>query len=202
MPSITRTVAAETEEPVTVDEFKSHVRADNDDEDILLEAYLKAARRGIEEECTTALVPTTCVLRLDRFPQDGCYGEIELRIKNVTSVTSIQYTDTNGANQTLSSSAYSVNIYDTPARIRPAYGTAWPSTRDTMNAVTVTFAAGYLTPDLVPFTTKAALQLLAAELHDKREPTVTETIIAKVPALESLLISEYWGAYRSVKDLR
>ena len=202
MPSITRSTAADVDEPLTVEELKSQIRADHDDEDVILEMYIRAARQVLEIEYDTALVPTTCVLRLDRFPQDGCYGDIELRIKNVTSVTSIAYTDTNGANQTLSASNYTVNIYDTPALIRPAYGLAWPSTRDVMNAVTVTFVAGYATPDLVPATTKAYLQLLAAEKYDKRELTVTGATIARVPGFESLMISERWGAYRSVADAR
>jgi len=193
MPSLTRTVVADSQEPVSVDDLRTHVKSVEDDDDLGI--YLTAARRAIEEEYATALIPQTCVLRLDRFPYDGCYGEIELRIAHVTSITSITYVDTNGATQTLSGSNYLADIYSTPARIRPAFGLSWPSTREQMNAVTVTFVAGYATPDAVPFNTKAAILLLAAELNDKREPTVTGATIAKVPGFESLLITENWVAY-------
>jgi uncharacterized phiE125 gp8 family phage protein len=200
MPSLTRTVASGTPEPVTVDEFRNHIKSDTDDEDIALLGYLMAARRGMEEEYATALVPQTCVLRLDRFPTENSaftynYGEIELRIAHVTSITSIQYIDTDGATQTLAGANYTADVYSTPARIRPAYGLSWPATRLDMNAVTVTFVAGYATPADVPFNVKAALLLLAAELNDKREPTVTGATIAAVPGFESLAITERWGGY-------
>jgi len=195
MPSLTRTVASGTPEPVTVDEFRNHIKSDTDDEDIALLGYLMAARRGMEEEYATALVPQTCVLRLDSFPIDCRLGEIELRIAHVTSITSIQYIDTDGATQTLAGANYTADVYSTPARIRPAYGLSWPATRLDMNAVTVTFVAGYATPADVPFNVKAALLLLAAELNDKREPTVTGATIAAVPGFESLAITERWGGY-------
>lgn len=195
MPSLTRTVASGTPEPVTVDEFRNHIKSDTDDDEIALNGYLMAARRGMEEEYATALVPQTCVLRLDGFPIDDRYGEIELRIAHVTSITSIQYIDTNGATQTLAGANYTADMYSTPARIRPAYGLSWPATRLDMNAVTVTFVAGYATPADVPFNVKSAILLLAAELNDKREPTVTGTIIASVPGFESLAITERWGGY-------
>lgn len=195
MPSLTRTVSSGTPEPVTVDELRNHIKSDTDDDDIVLDGFLAAARRAIEEEYATALVPQTCVLRLDCFPYDGCYGDIELRIAHVTAITSIEYVDTNGATQTLSGSNYTADIYSTPARIRPAFGTSWPSTREQTNAVTVTFAAGYANPTEVPFSVKAAILLLAAELNDKREPTVTGATIAKVPGFEALTITENWGAY-------
>lgn len=195
MPSLTRIVSSGTPEPVTVDELRSHIKSDTDDDDIVLDGFLAAARRAIEEEYATALVPQTCVLRLDRFPYDGCYGDIELRIAHVTSITSIQYVDANGATQTLSASNYTADVYSTPARIRPAFGLSWPSTRGHINDVTVTFVAGYATPDLVPFNVKAAILLLAAELNDKREPTVIGATIASVPGFEVLTITENWGAY-------
>lgn len=198
MPSLTRTVASDTPEPVTLDEFKLHIRDDGDADDVAHLGRVMASRQLLEEAYSTALVPTTCVLRLDRFPFDECYGDIELRIAHVTSITSIQYVDTNGATQTLAGANYVLDQYSKPARVRPAFGTSWPSTRDVMNAVTVTFVAGYATPDLVPFSTKAALLLFAAELADKREPTVTGTIIAKIPGFDALMIAEDWGAYRGV----
>lgn len=193
MSSLTRTVASGTPEPVTLDELKLHCKIDNDSEDVQLNAYLMAARQALEEEYATALIPTTCVLKLDNFPFDCSYGEIELRIAHVSSVISIGYVDANGNSQTLSGSNYELDAFGTPARIRPAFGLSWPSTRVKMNAVTVTFMAGYATPDVVPANVKVMILLLAAEMFDKREPTVTGASVAKVPSFASLMITENWG---------
>ncbi len=195
MPAIVRTVEDETPEPATVGDMKLQCRVDHDLDDIILSACVRAARQAIEEEYSTALVPTTCTLRLDRFPFDCGYGEIQLRMGHVSAIESIQYVDTNGVTQTLAGSAYSLDSANIPARVRPAFGTSWPSTRDVMNAVTVTFTAGYATPDAVPQNTKAALLLIASELYDKREPTVTGLSIAEVPTFRGLLVRENWGAY-------
>lgn len=194
MPSLTRTVVADSEEPVSVKDFRTHIRSFEEDEDVAIGLYISAARRGLEEEYATALVPQQCVQRMDGFPVN-CFGEIELRIAHVTSITSIQYVDTNGATQTLSPSMYAADIFKTPSRLRPAYGTSWPSTRLDMNAVTITFMAGYATPTAVPDPVKAMILKVAAELNDKREMTVTGATIAKIPGCEALMMTENWGAY-------
>src|SRR3990167_7420015 len=68
---------------------------------------------------------------------------IELPLPPLRSVTSITYVDQDGTTQTLSSTLYTVDSSSEPARITPAYGEVWPSTRDQVNAVTVRFVAGY-----------------------------------------------------------
>lgn len=66
-----------------------------------------------------------------------------------------------------------------PGRIRLAYGVSWPTTYDRANAVEIRFVAG-TTAANVPENLKAAIKVLAAELHEFREESVTGTIINRV----------------------
>lgn len=116
------------------------------------------------------LVTQTWTIKLADFPCGG----IPLPAGPVTSVTSVTYIDTNGASQTLSSSAYTVvGIGDrTGAKIVPAYGYSWPSTRDVPEAVTVVFVSGVGTAAqaLAKYPNAAQLGLLyAAEAFEVAE---------------------------------
>lgn len=176
-------------EPVSVIDIKEHCRIDNDDEDMLVESYLKAARRWCEDFTRRSFINTTWVAKLDSFPG----WVIEIEKCNLQSVTSVQYVDTAGATQTFSNTL--VDTHSKPARITPAYGYDWPSVRDQMNAVTVSFVAGYgATAATVPDSIKSAIKILCAHLYENREPVVTGTIISPVPfSVESLLWMERWS---------
>ncbi len=85
----------------------------------------------------------------------------------------ISYVDGNGATQTLSSALYQVDARSEPGRIVPAYGQSWPSTREQLNAVTITYRAGYTDADAVPKRIKQAIGLLAAHWYENREAVGT-----------------------------
>lgn len=77
------------------------------------------------------------------------------------AVDSIQYTDPDGTLQTMASADYQVDKLTEPARLLPAYGKAWPSTRAVLNAVKIQFRAGYVTP----FAATGGQAALAAKRH-------------------------------------
>jgi len=105
----------------------------------------------------------------------------------LVSVDSIKYIDINGIEQTLDSAEYDVDITTEPGRIKPAYEKSWPSIRTVMNAVTITYTAGYASKDAVPFDIKAAILLIIGHLYENRED-VSEDRLMKIPeGAESLL---------------
>lgn len=139
-----------TAEPVSRDQAICHLReSDSTAQNELIDALITAARESVENFTRRILVQQTLKVTLDRFP--GC---IELPVSPVREVSSIQYVDTAGSTQTLSTANYQVDLLtDERVRIRPVYGETWPSTQpDTFNAVTVTFIAGFA----VPFSTNYA----------------------------------------------
>ena len=90
----------------------------------LLTALISTAREQAEHELGRALITQTWRLTVDAFP---CV-ELELGKPDVQGITSVVYTDTAGADQTLDSAAYVLDTSVSPGWLLPAYGYTWPST--------------------------------------------------------------------------
>jgi len=188
---------APTNEAVTLTEVLRHANITDDDTDtqILLAEMVPKATRVVERALNRQLITATWKWYGEEFPD-----EILLEKLPVATVSSIQYVDAEGTTQTLAATGYQtdLNSKDTPGRIKPAYGTSWPSTRgDTYNAVTVTFTAGYGgTAASVPATYKHAISMLCAHWYENREQYVTGTIVSEIPdTLKTLLATEDTGLY-------
>lgn len=146
-------------EPVSLDEAKQHLRVDTDDENGEIDGCIAAAREYVETFTQRPLLTQTWDLKLDAFP---CGEAIVLPLPPVSAVSSISYIATDGTTTTWSSSLYDTDLPAGPkaqrARITPAYGQSYPSTRDVMNAVTVRFVCGYGTAGAVPELIKVAMK--------------------------------------------
>jgi len=186
-------VTAPTVEPVTLAEFKGHIRVTASGDGTYISALIKAARMASETITARALIDQTWDLKFDRFPR-----RITVPLPTLQTITSITYTDTAGVSQTLSSSLYKVDTNgDMPGRIDPAYGESWPSTRGEMNAVVVRFVAGYgAAGSNVPEPIKQAIMMYAAELYERREDAIVGATIERVPNSVNALLWPYkvWGA--------
>lgn len=177
---------APASEPVTLAEAKAHLRVDSSDEDALIGNLVKAAREYCELFTRRSFITTTWKLTLDKFPDT-----VELARSPAQSVTSIKYIDDDGVQQTFASASYLVDAESEPGRVTPVYGGSWPSARSQMNAVEVTFKAGYGDAAAsVPQSAKQAILMLVGHWFENRETTITGTIIAQVPmAVKALLWS-------------
>ncbi len=148
--------------PVTVAEAKAHARIEIADDDALIGAMLSAATDMAEQYTGRSLITQTWDMTLDAFP-----AYFELTRAPVASITSIKYTDTAGATQTLASTDYVLVLDDfSLAKVVPAYGVAWPTARDT---VTVRYVAGYTNAAAVPEAIKAWIKLMVSTMYENRE---------------------------------
>lgn len=155
--SIIRLKTAATVEPVSVTEVKSQCVVTASADDTLLAGMIKAAREVAENKTGAAFVQSTWEQVMRGFPApsrsnpDAC---IELQKHPVISVTSITYVDGDGVTQTLGTDQYKLVQGGLPglAYIYLAYGCSWPSARDQIDAVTITFVAGWAVTDSVPST--------------------------------------------------
>lgn len=187
-----------TVEPVSLAEMKLHLRVDDDitGDDAMISALITAARQKVEIETRRALVTQTQIMRLDGFPRSDC-PDLAIVLPNppVQSVTSITYVDTAGDTQTLDSADYLVDTTTTPARITPVYNGSWPLARAQMNAVAVTFIAGYAPGSgsptdyaaNVPQALKAAIKLLVGHWYENREAIGPATLKVLPMAVDSLI---------------
>lgn len=159
---------APTSEPVAVEDLQAHSVIATGTDDDLISDMIATAREQIEDETGRALMTQTWVLKLDGFPDEDV---IYMPRPPLASVTSIAYVDTNGDSQTWSSAEYDVDISSKvrKGRITPAYGYSWPSTRDEMGSVTITYVAGYGAASAVPRQLKQALMLLVGAMYEHRE---------------------------------
>ena len=174
-------------EPLSVIEAKDHLRVDGDDDEVLIAAYIKAAREFAEAYTGRTLINTVYTLSLDKFPTSS--DAIEIPAAPLASVTSISYVDTDGATDSMDSSDYRVDTSSEPGRITVAYGNSWPSTRDITNAVSIVYTGGYGTSrDDVPEGIRMAMRLLVGHMYENREAVVIGTAANELPlAVESLL---------------
>lgn len=173
-----RQTVAPAEEPVTVAEAKAHARVDHSQGDTVFAQHIAAARRLVEAWTGLQLVTATWQQTEDCFPSGG---DLEIRLKRnpVQSVSSVTYVDADGVTQTVSSSDYHLSTRQLIARLRPAYGKSWPAARDQMDAVTVTYIAGYGAASAVDPDAKQAIHFLVTHWWYNPETVLTSGAIPK-----------------------
>jgi len=181
-------------EPLTLVEAKLHLRVDADDEDSLITALITAARQWAENYCRRSFVRRTLELRMDCFP-----AEIRLPRGPVSEVTSITYTDQDGAAATLGAGRYQVDLYGIPPRIVPVFGAVWPVPKyGALNAVVVEYVAGFAPgaasptdhAENVPGPIKAAMLLIVGHLFRNREQ-VSAVALQEAPFAAKMLLAPY-----------
>lgn len=156
--------------PVTLAEAKLHCKVDVSDDDALITSLISAATEAAEHATGRAILPQTFELTLDCFPD-----YFELTRQPVTAITSIIYQNTAGAPVTLSGAAYTLDASSEsgPAKVTPAYGTAWPQTRVDVAAVKLRYVAGYANAAAVPESIKSWIKLQIAAMYENRSAEFT-----------------------------
>ena len=183
------------EELITDQEAIDWCRANSSDA-AFLSSLVSIATQSIESHTGRALKNKTLVYRADCFP--AC-PTITLEQPPLRKVNSVKYIDTSGAEQTLSDTKYTVDIYSEPGRIVLNEYETWPQTKEIANAVIISFDAGYMTPEeeeaeedesgadddsvsyLLPPALKAAILFLVAHYYSHREPIMPGVSVAEIP---------------------
>lgn len=171
-------------EPITLAEAKAHLRLTHDDEDLLISAMISAARTACEDRLQRTLITSRWLLTLPGFP-----SVIYLAMGDVQSVTSVSYTDPDGATQTLSLSAFQLGRSNGRAVLVPAPGQSWPATQASLvEAVSVEYAAGYGDAAAsVPAPLKAWILLALGDLFENRQATSIGNTVNPLPFADGLL---------------
>ncbi len=176
-------ITAPATEPISLTEAKAQLREKTIDNDAEITSLIPRARQYAEDFTHRALITQTWELTLDVFPVWAiCIPKAPL-----SSVTSIQYIDADGNTQTLASSKYIVDTKSEPGRITPAYGESWPATRDQVNAVMITFIAGYGDSTSVPKPIAEAIELQVEILYDRPD----EAYLAVLERARDALLNHY-----------
>ena len=164
-------------EPVSLAEMRQHLDIARDDQDGMLIGMVTAAREWVENYTGLILTRREVTEVVDSF---SCLRAVNAWPLPVAPETTIRYIDTAGAEQMLT--GFAVRGWARPAAISPEPGTAWP----TGGPVAITFLAGYAFPEDVPYSLKAAIKLLAADLYNQREETAVGVSIQASGAVKNL----------------
>ncbi|GLR99205.1 MULTISPECIES: head-tail connector protein [Bradyrhizobium] len=179
-----------TEDVLTRDEVKQHLRVDFDDDNALIDGMILAAVGQLDPAAGgwlgRALRPQTWELQLRDFWQRDC-GKPDLIVlpyPQLISIDSVTYVDGTGATQTLAAgTGYRVLGQGANQQaIAPPYGQSWPSVRCDAAAVKIRFTCGYPPADAqadppvidrLPAAIKAWLKLYVGALYQFRENVVS-----------------------------
>lgn len=170
-------------EPVLLPDVKPDLSVDFSDNDAMITRMIVEMRELAEARLGRAIITQTWELTLDAFPA----REIELDMTPVQSIASVKYIDEQGVPQTLPSDAYFLENESDPGWLLPAYGTEWPDTLDTANAVRVRFVAGYGDSGAaVPSGIKGWIIAHVADRWKNREAT-SDKVMQVMPYIDTLL---------------
>lgn len=171
-------------EPIDLSKAKEHLRVEEEDteEDGLITAYMSSARGTLEDFTRRSLAVKSYMLTLDRFQGPL----IRLPYPPAVSVESFNYIDAEGNENEVSPSSYILDNHSTPARLVLKNGHQWPSNLQQINAVQITYKAGYTNNNL-PRPLYQALLMLTSHMYEERQPVIVGTSVEKLPyAIDSL----------------
>jgi len=156
--------------PVGVSTAKEHLKITGNDEDALIESYLKAAIQRCEDYRQSCIMSAQYELYARTWPGSLC---MNLQKSPVSAINSVKYYDEDNNLQTVSSSLYRLQDFRVPARLEFDSTFDMPDLHDREYPVIVNFQAGYLGASAVPSTLKHAILLELGTLHEIRQ---TETM--------------------------
>lgn len=166
-------VVAPSEEPITLEEVKAHLRidfvpefSDGVSEDTLLRALIGVARKLAENYTGRALMPQVWKQVRERFAV-----EMRLAYPPIQSLT-VRYRDTAGVWMDLAPSQYTLSEGDYPI-VYPAKGVTYPTVYEERNAVELVWQCGYGSAADVPLAIKQWMLLKVGELYETRERSGT-----------------------------
>lgn len=159
----TKIITEPAVEPVTLEQVKNHSRITHIEDDSWLLMAMVVARQYVEKTCELSLITQTRRTTFDGFRKPW----LTLAYGPTLSISGVEYYDQTNTLQTLNE--YQATLESNPCMIVPGVGKSWPSTKaDRMDAVRVTYVAGYGDPENVPAALKQAILLLVDHWYSNR----------------------------------
>lgn len=186
---LTRTLAPAMP-PVELVESKSDLRVQHTAEDTLIEGLIAAATDFMDVPngaINKALITQTWSLSV-RCPYRDY--RIHLPITPAQSIESITYYDSNNAQQSLDPADFYLHGDEEWAYIEPRPDITWPSVYNRLDAITITFLAGFGDDSTaVPNSIRQAIRLLVAHWYEHRTAVIVGTSTSELPMAVQSLIS-------------
>ena len=151
---------APADKPVSLTDTKAHIRVDGTTEDALVNLYVGAATRVVEQKAGRTLVTQTWDESFKTATK-----QVGLSLNPVQSLVSVKYYDTSNVLQTATLSDFTlVKCPDAPY----VESDNWPTTYDRADAITIQYIAGYGLAAAVPETLRHAVLLIVGQYYEYR----------------------------------
>ncbi|HEX8167786.1 MAG TPA: head-tail connector protein [Beijerinckiaceae bacterium] len=166
-------IAGPAVEPVTLAEMRAYLRLDDNAEDDLVTALVKAARLLVEAACGRQLVEQTWRLMLDRWP---CGRVVRLPLSPLIRVERLRVFDAAGTPADLASAFYRAEAASDPPRV--AVSATAPESGVAAEGIHLDVAVGFgpAAAD-VPAPLAQAVRLLVARWFENRGDALADTAL-------------------------
>ena len=175
--NLVQTVAP-TSEPLSLADAKTFMHILEVDEDTLITSMIVSAREYAESYTNRQFEIATWELITDRM-----YSGLTIDKSTVTEISSIEYMDSDGVYQTLSTDDYYLYFEHGAAKL---HFESIPSYKSDKRAIKITFKAGYTT---VPSSIVSYLKVLVSTIYENREQYIVGVSIETManPAIHKML---------------
>lgn len=175
-------------EPVTLALVKKRLAVDHSDDDDLILADIRAARRLAERN--TGRVFGARAFRLS-LPCPPKWGRVEFPVEPVVSVESVGYTDFEGVTGTVAADKYNVFLDGSPPLLQLVTGYTLPTlSADLPAPLVINFTAG---DDTENDTVAAAIRLMVAYWYDNPDGrAVNSQGFRELPPGAAGLLNSLW----------
>ena len=164
---------APTSELITTAEAKTHLRIDSSftDDDAYIDALIIAAREIVEAHTRIKWAGAEYTLWFDEFPATDI---ITINDIGYARTAAVKYFDTDGVEQTLNTSKFTLQGQTIPPRIWLKETASWPETRTDGPGVKIELEVGYTatTGNATPGPILAAMKLIIGHLYENRQDVV------------------------------
>jgi uncharacterized phiE125 gp8 family phage protein len=162
---------------ITLQEAKDHLRITDDSQDAVIVDCIKSATSHIEKYTNQILQSATFCAYFDEKEVEP-YTCLYIWKYPISTISSIKYLNTSGAETTLDSSSYATDIIDSPVRI---YLTSTPITQlDKFNVWRVYFTAGFTNRDQIDAELIGWVKIFTGFYFQTRQPEYTGQSVSDV----------------------
>jgi len=176
--------------PVTLAQAKADLREDRDIEDALIESLVMAATDFME--APNGAIGKAFITQTWRIsvPCPDRLGRIELPITPAQSIESISYFDAEGGERSANVSDFNFYGEEDWAYIAPKSGKAWPALMGQLDAITITYRAGFGDSEGdVPASINRAIRMLVVHWFENKGVAIVGTSVSELPMAVKSLVS-------------
>ena len=172
---------------ITTADAKAFLKVDISDDDTLIDNLVSAATESAQEYTNRFFIDTTLLQYGTKFSD-----LTELLKSPVDSITHIKYYDSDNAQQTLSSSVYSLIPAIEPSLISLKVSKSYPAVADRTDAVECKYVVGYGTASTdVPNAIIEAVYLTIGHWYQNRTAVVVGSQVNALPMGAKYLLDQY-----------